>query len=92
MFQAVSMEPSAYAYFRANGEYADGTMFLLSFYAMQQNGGDETGLNQGDLDSFEIHVIDKGLYQDGRGPLQRARERWRCVNRRSDSESGRLIR
>ena len=67
MFQVVSMEPNAYAHFQAHGSYADGTMFLLSFYATQRNEtGAESGLSQGDLDSFEIHVIDKHLYQDGR--------------------------
>ncbi|MBI1731700.1 MAG: cytochrome P460 family protein [Gammaproteobacteria bacterium] len=66
MFQVVSMEPSAYAYFQEHGAYADGTMFLLSFYATQRNEGEESGLTQGDLDSFEIHLIDKGLFEDGR--------------------------
>src|SRR5690606_7126320 len=31
-FGIVQMEPAAYRYFRENGSYADGSMFLLSFY------------------------------------------------------------
>ncbi len=67
MFQVVSMEPTAYAHFQTHGEYADGTMFLLSFYATKSNETSaESGLSQGDLESFEIHLIDKGLFEDGR--------------------------
>jgi len=67
MFQVVAMEPAAYAHFQAHGDYADGTMFLLSFYATQRNEtSDTSGMSQGDLESFEIHLIDKDGFQDGR--------------------------
>jgi hypothetical protein len=63
----VQMEPSAYTYLLQNGEYADGTMFLLSFYETQAK--PEPGLNgfvQGDLAAREIHVVDRVKYQDNR--------------------------
>ena len=68
MIGVVQMEPNAYTYLLENGEYADGTMFLLSFYQTQEK--PEPGLNgfvQGDLMALEIHVIDRVKYQDNRG-------------------------
>ena len=68
MIGVVQMEPNAYTYLLENGEYADGTMFLLSFYQTQEK--PEPGLNgfvQGDLEAREIHVIDRVKYQDNRG-------------------------
>ena len=68
MIGVVQMEPNAYTYLLENGEYADGTMFLLSFYQTQEK--PEPGLNgfvQGDLAALEIHVIDRVKYQDNRG-------------------------
>jgi len=35
--QVVQMEPRAYRYLQQHGEYADGTMLALSFYATQEN-------------------------------------------------------
>jgi len=64
----VKMEPNAYGYLLENGEYANGTMILLSFYQTQEK--PEPGLNgfvQGDLSAREIHVIDRVKYQDDRG-------------------------
>ena len=63
----VQMEPSAYTYLLEHGEYADGTMFLLSFYETQEK--PEPGLNgfvQGDLAGREIHLVDRVKYQDDR--------------------------
>ena len=68
MIGVVQMEPKAYTYLLEHGEYADGTMFLLSFYKTQAK--PEPGLNgfvQGDLAAREIHVIDRVKYQDNRG-------------------------
>jgi Cytochrome P460 len=56
----VQMEPAAYRYFLEHKTYADGTMFLLSFY--QAEGKSEPqlpGFVQGPLRAQEIHVIDK---------------------------------
>ena len=36
MFQITLMEPTAYAYFMAHGDYAEGTMFVLNFYGSNQ--------------------------------------------------------
>lgn len=64
----VQLELNAYTYLLENGRYADGTMFLLSFYQTQEK--PEPGLNgfvQGDLMALEMHVIDRVKYQDNRG-------------------------
>jgi len=59
-FQVVLMEPQAYRRFVASGEYPDGAMFLLSFYDSEQKVSiNRSGFVQRDLDSFEIHLIDK---------------------------------
>ena len=64
----VQMEPSAYSYLVENGEYADGTMFLLSFFQTQEKPEPElSGFVQGGLAAREIHVIDRVKYQDNRG-------------------------
>jgi hypothetical protein len=64
----VQMEPQAYRYFKANGEYADGTMFLLSFYASNaQSSPQLPGFVQGALQGQEIHVIDSRRFAEGRG-------------------------
>lgn len=56
----VQMEPSAYDYFLENGRYADGTMFLLTFYATQKKPDPALqGFVQGDVVGREIHVLDK---------------------------------
>lgn len=56
----VQMEPGAYEYFLKNGRYADGTMFLLTFYATQTKPNPALrGFVQGDVVGREIHVIDK---------------------------------
>jgi len=56
----VQMEPTAYKYFMEHKEYADGTMFLLSFYKPQRKSDPQLqGFVQGDLVQREIHVIDK---------------------------------
>jgi hypothetical protein len=58
-FQVVLMEPSAYRYFTEHGQYAPGSMFLLSFYgADQRRSINQTGYVQADLASYEIHLID----------------------------------
>lgn len=59
-FQVVLMEPLAYRRFVATGAYPDGAMFLLSFYDSEQKVSiNRSGFVQRDLDSFEIHLIDK---------------------------------
>jgi hypothetical protein len=64
----VQMEPNAWQYFMEHGEYADGTMFLLSFYKSEAKSDPQlNGFVQGDLQAQEIHVIDKGRFAEGRG-------------------------
>jgi Cytochrome P460 len=66
-FQVVLMEPKAYEYFKVNGKYADGSMFLLSIYGtQQQRSAERSGFSQKDLLNFEIHLIDRERYADGR--------------------------
>jgi hypothetical protein len=63
----VQMEPQAYRYFQRNRTYADGTMFLLSFYeARGESDPQLPGFVQGDLQAREIHVIDASRYNEGR--------------------------
>ena len=64
----VQMEPAAYRYFLDNGDYADGSMFLLSFYASEAESDPQLpGFVQGELNAQEIHVIDSQRYTEGRG-------------------------
>jgi Cytochrome P460 len=65
----VQMEPTAYDYFLRNGRYADGTMFLLTFYATQKKPDPALqGFVQGDVMGREIHVLDKSRFpQEGSG-------------------------
>jgi len=64
----VQMEPSAYRYFLENNEYADGTMFLLSFYTSEAESNPQLpGFVQGQLNAKEIHVIDEARFNEGRG-------------------------
>ncbi|MES2624685.1 MAG: cytochrome P460 family protein [Pseudomonadota bacterium] len=64
----VQMEPAAYRYFMANKTYADGTMFLLSFYRAESKSEPQLpGFVQGPLQSQEIHVLDKSRFGDGHG-------------------------
>jgi hypothetical protein len=64
----VQMEPNAWQYFMEHGEYADGTMFLLSFYKSEAKSDPQlNGFVQGALQAQEIHVIDKGRFAEGRG-------------------------
>ncbi|MEY4641153.1 MAG: hypothetical protein RLZZ227_1147 [Pseudomonadota bacterium] len=64
----VQIEPAAYRYFVENGTYADGTMFLLSFYrAEAQSAPQLPGFVQGDMFLQEIHVIDKARFADDSG-------------------------
>lgn len=64
----VQMEPAAYRYFLANRKYADGTMFLLSFFAAEgQSEPQLPGFVQGAMRAQEIHVIDKARFTEGRG-------------------------
>ena len=63
----VHMEPTAYRYFLDNGEYADGTMFLLSFYgAAAESSPQLPGFVQGELQAKEIHIIDSERFAEGR--------------------------
>jgi len=64
----VQMEPTAYKYFMEHGEYADGTMYLLSFYRPERKSDPQLqGFVQGDLVQREIHVIDKVRYPQTAG-------------------------
>jgi hypothetical protein len=66
-FQVVLMEPSAYQYFKTHGRYADGTLFLLSFYTTDHASSiDRRGYTPGTLSAFEIHLIDRAKYTEGR--------------------------
>lgn len=63
----VQMEPAAYRYFLEHGAYADGTMFLLSFYAAEAESDPQLpGFVQGSLQAKEIHVIDGDRFDEGR--------------------------
>jgi hypothetical protein len=59
-FQVVLMEPNAYRHFVKHGSYAQGSMFLLSFYNsdQQKRSINQNGFTQADLTNYEIHVID----------------------------------
>lgn len=62
----VLMEPHAYKYFKANGDYANGTMLLLSFYQSEVKSDPQLqGFVQGDMRAQEIHVIDPVRYAEG---------------------------
>ncbi len=64
----VQMEPTAYRYFLENGEYADGTMLLLSFYsAAAESSPQLPGFVQGSMNAQEFHVIDSNRFNEGRG-------------------------
>jgi hypothetical protein len=64
----VQMEPNAYRYFMEHKTYADGTMFLLSFYRAEGKSDPQLpGFVQGALFSQEIHVLDKARFSDGHG-------------------------
>jgi hypothetical protein len=66
-FQVVLMEPGAYAYFKAHGVYADGSMFLLSLYFTEQRLSiGQAGFAQGELKNFEIHLIERERFAEGR--------------------------
>ncbi|PCH60339.1 MAG: hypothetical protein COC19_06060 [SAR86 cluster bacterium] len=66
-FQIVEMEPSAYAYFKENGSYADGTMLALSFWRSETKESPRlNGFSQGDMVNYEIHLIDSSLNEAGR--------------------------
>ncbi len=63
----VQMEPTAYDFFLTNGQYADGTMFYLTFYSSEIKSEPQLqGFVQGDVVGREIHLIDKLRYRDGR--------------------------
>jgi hypothetical protein len=64
----VQMEPGAYRYFLEHKQYADGTMFLLSFYRAEGKSEPQLpGFVQGPLMAQEIHVLDKTRFGDGHG-------------------------
>lgn len=64
----VQMEPSAYDYFLQNQQFADGTMFLLTFYEPRRKTSPQLqGFVQGKMVQQEIHVIDKQRFPDTEG-------------------------
>lgn len=68
VFGVVQMEPNAYRYFLENGEYADGTMFLLSFFGAEAKSEPQLhGFVQGESRGQEIHVIDSERFGEGHG-------------------------
>src|SRR5690349_6210014 len=64
----VQIEPAAYRYLLDHGEYADGTMLLLTFYrAESQSEPQLRGFVQGPVTAREIHVIDRKRFpEEGR--------------------------
>lgn len=67
MFQVVLMEPGAYARFNETGEFADGSMFVLSFYGVGKRLSiNRAGFVQDELMNFEIHVKDGRRFGEGR--------------------------
>jgi hypothetical protein len=64
----VQMEPTAYDYFQQNQQYADGTMFLLTFYEPRRKTSPQLqGFVQGKMVQQEIHVIDKQRFPETDG-------------------------
>jgi hypothetical protein len=64
----VQMEPTAYRYFMEHKTYAEGTMFLLSFYRAEGKSEPQLpGFVQGPMFQQEIHVLDKQRFSDGHG-------------------------
>jgi Cytochrome P460 len=64
----VQMEPTAYRYFMEHKSYAEGTMFLLSFYRAESKSEPQLpGFVQGPLLQQEIHVLDTQRFSDGHG-------------------------
>lgn len=64
----VQMEPKAYDYFQQNQQYADGTMFLLTFYEPRRKTSPQLqGFVQGKMVQQEIHVIDKQRFPETDG-------------------------
>ena len=59
-FQVVLMEPTAYRHFLQHKSFAQGSMFLLSFYdtETQQRSINQNGFTQAELTNYEIHVLD----------------------------------
>jgi hypothetical protein len=64
----VQIEPTAYRYLMEHGQYADGTMLLLTFYRAEgQSDPQLRGFVQGAVTAREIHVIDRKRYpEEGR--------------------------
>jgi len=64
----VQMEPAAYRYFLEHGQYADGTMFLLSFFRAEAKSEPQLqGFVQGESRGQEIHVVDAARFVEGHG-------------------------
>jgi hypothetical protein len=59
-FQVVLMEPNAYRHFVKHKSFAQGSMFLLSFYDTDSHKRsiNQNGFTQADLTNYEIHVLD----------------------------------
>jgi hypothetical protein len=61
------IEPSAYDYFLRTGQYADGTLLLLSFYeTLEKPEPALQGFVQGALATREIHVLDSRRFPEER--------------------------
>jgi hypothetical protein len=64
----VQIEPDAYRVLRDTGHYPDGTMLLLTFYdARSKTDPQLKGFVQGDLQSREIHVLDRKRFPEEGG-------------------------
>jgi len=63
----VQMEPLAYAHYMEHGAFADGSMFLLTFYTSEAKSQPQLqGFVQGPRELREIHVIDKARFDEDR--------------------------
>lgn len=66
MFQIVLMEPTAYDYFLENGDFAEGTMFVLSFNGSNHRlSTNRSGFVMGGFHGNQIHVLDSSRFADG---------------------------
>lgn len=64
----VQIEPTAYRALRDTGHYPDGTMLLLTFYdARSKTDPQLKGFVQGDVQSREIHVLDRRRFPEEGG-------------------------
>ncbi len=67
-FHNIYMQPWAYDAYRASGEFAEGTMFILAMYPPENDKiPAKGGWYEGDGRLAEIHLKQKGLHESGWG-------------------------